>query len=90
MKYMLTVLPFSRLRIGPVVGTGPITQYEVSGMPLGEEASIANFGSVHQESWRIFRVSHGVDSGWSGEYKTDDDALAMLQREVDSMSSRLP
>ena len=84
MKRTLTLLPFSRSRIGPVVGTGPITQYEVTGFPPGQEASIANFGSVHRDSWRIFRVKDSIDSGWMGDYNTAEDALAALQQEFES------
>src|ERR1700680_3907544 len=72
MKYILTLLPFSRSRIGPVVGTGPITQYEVSGMPPGEEASIANFGNVHQESMapiHLAFVLQGQRGQWLGQGK---------------------
>jgi len=83
MKRTLTLLPLSRSRIGPIVGTGPITQYEVSGLLPGQEASIANFGTEDQHSWRIFRVKDGIDTGWIGDHKTAEDALAILQKEID-------
>jgi hypothetical protein len=83
MRITLTLHEFGRSRRGSEIGTGPINHYKVGGMPPGQEASIANRGSRHRDSWRIFRVKDGDDSGWSGDYKSAGDALAALQNEFD-------
>ena len=77
----LTLNVFARSRRGSEMGTGPVTQYRVGGMPRGQEASIANFGSRHLDRWQILLVNGDVDTGWSGDYKSADDALAVLKRE---------
>ena len=83
MRITLTLHEFGRSRRGSDIGTGPISRYKVGGMPPGQEASIASTGNRRQDTWRIFRVKGGIDSGWSGDYKTAGDALAVLQNEFD-------
>jgi hypothetical protein len=60
-----------------------VYQYEVRGLPSGEQAWIANFGSRYKESWRILRARNGVQSDWTGEYQSAEAALAELQREYE-------
>ncbi len=75
--------------LGPVVATGntyhtgDAYQYEVEGLPKGQEASIANFGRGNQPHWKIMRTINGVQGNWSGKHETATHALAALQREVE-------
>jgi hypothetical protein len=52
-----------------------IFQYEVKGLPEGEEAWIAEFN----HRWRILRRTNELQEGWTGDYKSADDALAALK-----------
>ena len=53
-------------------------QYEVRGLPPGEEAQIGLDG----ERWRILRFKGGAKQGdWAGDYKSENEALAALQKE---------
>jgi hypothetical protein len=71
-------------RSGPVASPNdPIFQYAVTGLPEGQEASIANFGRGKQSNWRIMRIIDGVQGKWCGEYETHAQALAALQQEID-------
>lgn len=60
-----------------------VIQFEVRGLPPREQAWIANFGSRYQESWRVLRAENGVQSDWTGDYNSADEALAVLQKEFD-------
>jgi hypothetical protein len=70
------------------VGKGPdlyanrrAIQFEVLGMPLSQQAWIADF----QGGWRILRVIDGVQGDWSKRpYATKEDALNNLAELVDS------
>jgi len=85
----LSLRRVASLRSGPVVGigngyhTGDTYQYEVDGLPKGQEASIANFGRGNQPNWRVLRTINKVQGTWSGKYETATHALAALQREVE-------
>jgi len=58
-----------------------VIQFEVGGLPPGEQAWIANFGSRNHESWRVLRAQIGVQSDWTGDSSRADEALAVLQKE---------
>ncbi len=74
-----------RAGIGPdLTKWDRVYQYEVMGMPSGERAWIANFGSRYQENWRILRAKNGVQSDWTGNYESTDTALRALQRELET------
>jgi hypothetical protein len=82
MSLTLTKHEVARSRDGPIRRTkGPIIQYRVGGLPQEERAFIANFRKGHEDSWRIFHTKKGIDAHWKGDYKTADDALAVLQNE---------
>jgi hypothetical protein len=83
MKHILTLRPYMRSRIGQKSETGPVIEYQVPEMLPAEDVRIRNCGSADYDSWRIFHVKNGVDTGWTGDYKTAGDALAVLQRETD-------
>jgi hypothetical protein len=60
-----------------------IYQYQVNGMPEGQKAFITKkAGSVLDPRWELRRQKDDVSTDWTGDYKTADEALAVLQREV--------
>jgi hypothetical protein len=60
-----------------------VYQYEVRGLPYGEQAWIADFGSHSEGRWRVLRATNRVQSDWTGEYQSPEAALAELQREYE-------
>jgi hypothetical protein len=67
------------------IGDGPdiknwkqVTQYEVQGLPIGERAWIANFGAPNRHNWRILRATNEVQSDWTGDYGSAQEALETL------------
>jgi hypothetical protein len=84
LKYNLALKPIGRSGDGPVLldEKAHVYQYEVIGLPPGEKGFVAEghlFGK-----WEILRVKGGVSGNWTGEHESSDDALVVLQREVDS------
>jgi hypothetical protein len=53
-------------------------RYRVTGLPQGEEASIANF----EGGWQILRISHGKQGHWYDKHETADAALAALEAQI--------
>lgn len=51
-----------------------VYQYEVEGLPKGEQAWIAEF----DRRWQILRSTNGVTGNWKGDYPTAEDALKAL------------
>jgi hypothetical protein len=60
-----------------------IIQYEVDGLPPGEQAWIANFGGSNRPSWRILRAKNEIQSDWTGDYNSAEGALAVIQDEFE-------
>jgi len=52
-------------------------------MPQGEEAHIANFGTLDQSEWRIIRSNSGTQGNWTGHYESAEAALDVLRKEFD-------
>lgn len=75
------------MRVIATFGTGPDLrapdrrplQYEVMGLPPGQQAWIAEFN----RKWRIMRVVNGVQREWSGSYDTAEDALRELEVDIE-------
>jgi hypothetical protein len=84
MNRKLTLLSDMPSHKGSASGNGSITQYQVSGMEPPEQVLVCNFGNEDQDSWRIFRAS---DRSWKGNYKTAEEVLALLQREIDARNA---
>jgi hypothetical protein len=70
------------------VGDGPdvrnwkeAIQYEVQGLPPAERAWIANFGAPNRQNWRILRATEGVQSDWTGDYGSAEEALVSFQKQ---------
>ena|ERR1700730_13162389 len=58
-----------------------IYKYEVQGMPLGEEAFIAEI----DHRWQLLRVSQGKKVGdWTGDYDSPEAALQGLEKSLQS------
>lgn len=73
--------------------TGPVMMYQVEGLPQGLRVLIANFRTEEQVPvWQIGGHVIGKPVRWTGAFKSPDDALAQLQREIDSdtADSRFP
>jgi len=76
MKTMLTLRPAARVGSGPDLRNwDKIFQYEVEGLPPGQEAWIAEIDF----RWQILRVKDGLQEGWTGSYKSAEEALAALE-----------
>lgn len=60
-----------------------VFQYEVRGLPPGEQAWISNFGGPYDQEWKILRAKGGVQSDWTGEYESAEAALAVIQKEYE-------
>jgi hypothetical protein len=82
-KPKLTLRPTGHVHRGPRISpTDPAFMYSVQAMPRGQEADIANFGGSNQAQWRILRRKYGVLGEWTGDYRTAEEALAALQKEL--------
>ena len=76
---MLTLIPKMWARNGTSYQSGPVFFYEVGGLP---EIYISNHcDTVHEPVWEI---GQGRPTEWAGNFNTPGDALAQLQREIDS------
>ena len=68
-------------------GTGPVMICEVVGvsLPQGRRVLIPNFRTEEQVPvWQISGHVIGKSVKWTGAFKSPDDALAQLKREIDS------
>lgn len=74
----LTLRAIAWARRGNIVLTGPVIEYRVQGMPLQQEAFIANFGGRNEDRWKILRVKEGISGEWMGNHETAEQALAEL------------
>jgi hypothetical protein len=82
-KYTLTLHAEGGTRDGPVYGSGIVTKYRVGGMPVGEQAEIANWGAPNRNDWQILRIKNDTQGDWTGHYESADAALAVIQKEFD-------
>jgi len=81
MQHTFTLHEDAWLRDGPAFASGKVTGYRVGGMPDGKTARIANFGAPNRNDWRIMRINgDNTQTGWTGGYKSVEDALAALQQ----------
>lgn len=58
-------------------------EYDVRNLPLGERAVIANFGGSNEAHWKILQVHGEVREDWTGDYSSENEALAALQSLLD-------
>ncbi len=67
---------------GPSLKGGLVIAYRVSGMPDGRTARIANFGAPNGNDWQIMRIhADNTQTGWTGHYKSVEEALAALEND---------
>jgi len=52
-------------------------------LPPGERAFIANFGGRNEAHLKVLRVHGEVQEQWTGDYPTENEALAVLQKEYE-------
>ena len=85
MTYTLSLKPTFNSRTNFESGSGPVTEYEVEGLPTGRKISIRNSRASAQEPvWKIGAHFKGYQTKWTGAFKTAQDALAYLQEGIDS------
>lgn len=85
MKYKLSLKPVARSRNGVLYGTGPTMLYEVDGLPEGQKISICNERASGQEPvWQVGGHISGQPTKWTGAFKTPEEALTQLQKEIDA------
>jgi hypothetical protein len=90
-KYKLILKPVARSRNGIEYGTGAVMLYEVEGLPEGQKISIRNVRAESQEPmWQVGGHTTGHPTKWTGAFKTAEEALAQLQREIDSADKATP
>ena len=66
-----------------------INYHQVNGMPDGQKAFITKkSGNVLDPRWQLRCEKDGVSTDWTGDYKTADEALAVLQKEVDAEAAQ--
>lgn len=58
---------------------GPVSQYRITGLPPGENASIAEFPG---HGWRILRWNDEWHGNWTGKFSTPEAALDALREEL--------
>jgi hypothetical protein len=79
MQTSLMLEKCAAIRSGPTSSeSDSVIQYKVLGLPTGEQAWIAEFDN----HWQILRANKEGQGDWTGDYKTAEDALASLQREI--------
>lgn len=71
----LTMRAYMHFHDGPKLTDGcRAIAYEVDGLPIGEDAWIAQIN----HSWSILRKTGGVLGNWSGQYSTAMEALNVV------------
>ena len=80
-KYTLQLRPVRPSGKGPGVldESKTVHLYEVSGLPLGEQAWIADMNG----SWQISHTKNGVLGDWTGNHRSPEDAWAVLQKQFE-------
>jgi hypothetical protein len=75
----LTKQVMAKINAQPTQEMGGVLQYEISGLPVGEHALIAEFPEY---GWRILRWNDGWHGNWTGAYESADAALEGLRGEL--------
>jgi hypothetical protein len=80
--FRLTLRPIARTNNGPILEPdAPVFLYEVERMPNGELVQIVNYRAQGRDpNWQIRYVNLDAEIG---NYKTEEEALAILQHLVD-------
>lgn len=84
-EHRLDVRAIAHIGEGPslMVNRRPI-QYEVTGLPPGQQAWIADFGTSRRGSWRILRANNGVQGHWEENHDSAKSALRALEQHLDA------
>jgi hypothetical protein len=72
----LSLRAVAHIRTGPSRTEQRPFQYEVIGLPPGQQAWIAAIG--HDKTWMILRVVSDVPGEWQGQYATANEALRAI------------
>jgi hypothetical protein len=85
LELKLSLRPIARSRNGVEYGTGPVILYEIAGLPEGQNLSVRNIRPQSQiADWQIGDHAVQMETKWTGTFKTAQEALLELQREIDS------
>ena len=84
MSNKLVVKPVSRSHNGLEFGSGPVIISTVEGLPDGQNLLIRNVRPRCEDGeWQVGERSTGIATKWTGAFKTAQDALRQLQKEID-------
>jgi hypothetical protein len=76
-RQILTLRAIASIGEGPsLTGNRRVFQYEVLGLPPGQQAFIADF----EGGWRLLRVVDGQQGNWSNPHLNKEEALDTLAR----------
>jgi hypothetical protein len=73
----------AKINAQPANGMGRALQYQISGLPVGEHALIAEFPHY---GWRILRWNDVWHGNWTGQYESADAALDALREELTAVA----
>jgi hypothetical protein len=71
----LTLKPVAWIRDGAQMGGGEPIQFEVQGLPHGQEALIG-----YPPHWKVLRRGPDVHGTWRGDFETPEMALKALEQ----------
>jgi hypothetical protein len=75
MTKALTLCAYMHAWEGNLNGNRRTIAFEVMGMPIGEEAWVAEF----HHRWKILRATAGNYGKWQGMYSSPEAAIAAIQ-----------
>ena len=85
MTNKLILKPVAKSHNGLEYGSGPVIIYTVEGLPEGQNLLIRNVLPRCQEGeWQVGERTTEMATKWTGAFKTAQDALLQLQKEIDS------
>ena len=74
----LTLLETNQVVGNGEMGSGPVSGYEVIGLPAGHGATIAYFS----DAWRFIRWNDEWHGNWTGRYDSAQSALDALREDL--------
>ena len=85
MTNKLILKPVAKSHNGLEYGSGPVIIYTVEGLPEEQNLLIRNVRPRSQEGeWQVGERTAGMATKWTGAFKTAQDALRQLQKDIDS------
>jgi hypothetical protein len=85
MTNKLILKPIAKSHNGLEYGSGPVIIYTVEGLPEERNLLIRNVRPSSQEGeWQGGERAAGMATKWTGAFKTAQNALLQIQKELDS------